>query len=73
MRATGGNKNVSPAARILLQLQFIITMYKGYELYHCWCGYPQKRWLILLAGKWKHTARSLKKAKKWINEQLQAA
>ena len=48
-------------------------MYKGYELYHCWCGYPQKRWLILLAGKWKHTARSLKKAKKWINEQLQAS
>lgn len=47
-------------------------MYKGYQLYHCWCGYPQKRWLIILGTRWQHTARSLAAAKRWINNQLSA-
>lgn len=45
-------------------------MYKGYSLFHCWCGYPEKRWLILLGNTWQHTAKTLKEAKNWINGML---
>lgn len=42
-------------------------MYKGYELHYCWCGYPERRWMIYRNGNWLHTAKTLREAKIWIN------
>lgn len=43
--------------------------YKGYDLFLCWCGYPQTRWLVMYGGKWKGTFMYLKDAKAFINQQ----
>lgn len=40
--------------------------YKGHEIFHCWCGYPEKRWMVYKGGRWVRTCKTLKEAKQSI-------
>ena len=37
--------------------------YRGFTLRKCWCGYPEMRWMIFRADKWRGTAKTLQQAK----------